>query len=172
MTRPWPCDVRTILSSRRALRLLGLDVHRLLPVHPVAVANEQGDGGARRHAVPYAREDLRAVALDLHPPAAAVSTLATPELEIERVDVELKTCGHAVNGHDQGLAVRLARGQKSQHPLVILYEGPRSVWRHTHVPESAASRVFAIGRNCALHDTWLRFIERFLSSSRLHRRRA
>jgi hypothetical protein len=36
----------------------------------------------------------------------------------------LKTRGHPIDGHNQRLAVRLARGQKSQHSYVILYEGP------------------------------------------------
>ena len=167
MSRPRPRDGRAILRAGRAFRLLRLDVHRLLPVHPVAVANEQGDRRAGGDTVAYAGEDLGAIAFDLHPPAAAVAALTTSKLQVERVDIELKTRGHAVHRDDQRLAVRLARGQKSQHSLVILYDRPSSGLR-AHVPESAASAIAAIGRNCALRGAASRFIEGFSSSSRLH----
>ncbi len=124
MARSRPRHVGTILGAGRALRHLRLDVHRLLPVHPVAIANEQGDGCAGGDAVAHAGEDLGAVAFDLHAPAAAVAALATTELQVERVDIELKARGHAVDRDDERLAVRLARGQKSEHSFVILYDPP------------------------------------------------
>ena len=110
------------LAAGRALRHLALDVHRLLPVDPVAVANEQGDRGAGRAAVANAGDDLGAVAFDLHPAAAAVAALATTELGVQGVDIDLETRGHPVEGHHERLAVRLTRGEKSQHPSSILYE--------------------------------------------------
>ena len=120
----WPGRGR-VTSARfaagRALRHLALDVHRLLPVHPVAIANEQRDRRAGRTAVADAGDDLGAVAFDLHPPPAAVAALAAAELRVERVDVDLETGGHAVERHHERLAVRLARGEKSQHSNSILY---------------------------------------------------
>src|SRR5262245_29803825 len=113
-----------ILGSSRALWLLGFDVHRLLPVHPVAIVDQHRDGCTGREAVAHAREDLGAIAFNLHTSAAPISTLTPAELQVERVDIELKTRGHPIDGHDQRLAMRFARGQKSQHSFVILYEGP------------------------------------------------
>ena len=58
---------------------VGLDrprVHPLLPVGVVAVGDLEGDRAAERAAVADAGGDLGAVALDLHPPAAAVAELA------------------------------------------------------------------------------------------------
>ena len=75
----WPGRGRVTsarLGAGRAFGHLRLDVHRLLPVDPVAVADQQRDRRAGRAAVPHAGEDLRAVAFDLHAAAAAVAALA------------------------------------------------------------------------------------------------
>ena len=50
-------------------------------------------------------DDLGAVALDLHPSAAAVAALAATELRVERVDIDLETGGHSVERHHERLAV-------------------------------------------------------------------
>ena len=65
-----------------------------------------------------AGEDFGAVAFDLHAAAAAVAALAAAQLRVERVDVELQARGHAVDGDDERLPVRLAGGEKSQHPTI------------------------------------------------------
>ena len=52
-----------------------------------------------------AGQDLGAIALNRHPPAAAVAALAAPELCVERVDVEFETGGHTVERDDERLAV-------------------------------------------------------------------
>jgi len=122
MSRSRPCDIRTFRSGRSPWHL-ALDVHRLLPVHPVTIANQKRDRRTGRDAVTHSREHLGAIAFDLHATAASVAALATAELQVQRVDIELEAGGHAVNGDDQRLAVRLARGQKSKHSSVILYEG-------------------------------------------------
>src|SRR6185369_15305183 len=78
------CDRRAV-GAGRTLRHLLLDVHGLLPVHPIAIANENRDRGASRPPLAHAGQDLRAVAFDLHAAAAAVAALAAFELAIERV---------------------------------------------------------------------------------------
>ena len=121
----WPGRGR-VTSARLAplarLRHLPLDVHRLLPVHPVAVADQQRDGRAGGAAVADAGKDLGAVAFDRHPPAAAVAALAAAELRVERIDVEVEAGGHPVERDDERLAVRLAGAEKSQHRGEIVYE--------------------------------------------------
>ena len=192
VARPRARDVGPVLRSGRAFRHLGLDVHRLLPVHPVAIADQQRDRRAGGDAVADAGEDLGAVAFDLHAAAAAVAALAAAELSVERVDIELEARGHAVHGDDQRLAVRLASGQKSQHSSVILYDPPsRPGWRSAlrrgrsafalrasagqaalvrrSVPESADFDLGAIGRNCASRECFAPdSLERSTPSSRLH----
>src|SRR5688572_28515522 len=71
-SRPGCRDVGT-LRTGGPLGRLRFDVHRLLPVDPVAVANEKCDGGARRTSATNTADDLGAVAFDLHPPAAPVA---------------------------------------------------------------------------------------------------
>ena len=119
--RPRPGDLRAA-GARRAFRHLALDVHGLLPVDPVAVANQQGDWRACRPPMAHAGDDLGAITFDLHPPAATVAALASAKLGVQRVDIEFETRGHPVEGHHECLAVRLTRGEKSQHPSSILYE--------------------------------------------------
>src|SRR4029079_17601276 len=104
-------------------RHLSFDVHRLLPVHPVAIANQQRDRRAGRHAMPNTREHLGAVAFDLHPSSTAVTALEARELRVQRVDIDFEAGGQAIERHDQRLAVRLAGSQKPQHLRSILYEG-------------------------------------------------
>jgi hypothetical protein len=77
-------------------------------------------GAPRGPSVPDAGQDLRAVAFNLHPAAAAIAALPAPELRVECRDVEVESRRHAIDGHDQGLAVRLAGGEKSQHVPSIL----------------------------------------------------
>ena len=50
-------------------RRLWRDRHRALPVLPVLVRDEQGDGAARRATAADARQDFGSIRLDRHPPA-------------------------------------------------------------------------------------------------------
>ena len=109
-------------GSGCGLRHLALDVHRLLPVHPVAIANEHRDWRAGRSAVADAGEDLGAVALDGHAPPTAVAALPASELRVQRIDIDVESGGHAVKRDDERLAVRFARAEKSQHSHGIVYE--------------------------------------------------
>ena len=52
-----------------------------------------------------ARKDLGAVAFNLHTAAAAVAALPAAELRIERIAIDLEARRHAVQSHDQSLAV-------------------------------------------------------------------
>ncbi len=74
-----------------------------------------GDRCAGRPAVADAGEDFRPVALDRHAAAASIPALPSAKLCVQRIDVELKTRGHAVQGDDERLAMRLARSEKSEH---------------------------------------------------------
>ena len=72
------------------------------------------DGAAERAAVADAAPDLRAVGLDLHPPAAAVPELAPREVAVDVVRSELEPGGQPLDhGHEAG-AVRLAGRREAQ----------------------------------------------------------
>ena len=74
----WPGRGRV---TRRAfapgapLRHLGLDVHRALPVGPVAIADQQRDGCASRLAAPDAGQHLGAIGFNRHAPATSIAGL-------------------------------------------------------------------------------------------------
>src|SRR4051794_35920542 len=90
---------------------LGLDrprVHPLLPVGEVAVLHLQRDRAAERAPVADAGGDLRAVALDLHPSAAAVAQLAAGHVAVDRLAVELEAGGQALDDAREAGPVRLA----------------------------------------------------------------
>ena len=89
-------------------------VHPLLPVGEVAVGDLQGDRPAQRAPVAHPAGDLRAVALDLHPPAAAVAELAARHVAVDRLAVELEARGQALDDAGQAGAVRLAGGDELQ----------------------------------------------------------
>src|SRR5262249_32130189 len=97
-------------------------MHRLLPVHPVAISDQHRNWCARRLSTAYTGEDFGAVALDGHSAAAAVATLAAAELRVERIDVDIETSGHPVKRDHQRLSVRFAPAQKPQHSQGIVYE--------------------------------------------------
>ncbi len=68
VTRPRPRDGRAF-RARRVLRRLGADVHGVLPVVPILVADEEGDRAAERLAFAHAGEDLaRSVSITMRRP--------------------------------------------------------------------------------------------------------
>ena len=96
-------------------RLLdGPRVHPLFPVGVVAVGDLERDRAAQRPAVPDARGDLGAVALDLHAPAAPVAELAAGHVPVQVLLGELQPGGKALYEACQAGAVRLAGGDKSE----------------------------------------------------------
>ena len=121
MPRTRPRDDRPDRAGRSRRRLI-LGMHRLLPVFPILVANEQRDGRAERFAGAHARENLGLVGFDRHAAAAAVSTLTPLELFGDGVEIDMQSGRHALENDDEPLAVRLAGGEKTQHCLAILYE--------------------------------------------------
>ena len=121
MARARPRDDRPCRAGGTCRRLF-LGVHRLLPVFPVLVANQQRDRRAERFAGAHARKDLGLVGLDGHPAAAAVAALAPLQLLGDGVEVESKAGRHAFENGDEALAMRLAGSEKTQHCPVILYE--------------------------------------------------
>src|SRR5262245_20265758 len=99
-----------------------LDVHRLLPVHPVTISYQHRDWCTGCLSTTHTREDFGTVALDRHAPPSAVTALAAPELRVERIDIDIETGRHPVKRDHQRLSVRLACAQKSQHSQGIVYE--------------------------------------------------
>jgi hypothetical protein len=89
----------------------------LLPVLPVAIFEEHGDGRTNCLSVTYTREDSGGIALDFHPAAAAVTLLPAPQFVINKVLRDFKSSGEAGNKGNQRFAVRLSRGEEFQHPL-------------------------------------------------------
>src|SRR4029077_10713186 len=87
----------------------------LLPVLPVLVRDQQADGTTHRDAATDTGENLRAVGLDRHAPAAAVAALTAPQLRGDGVEIDGEAGGHAVQHRHERLAVRLASGEKSEH---------------------------------------------------------
>ena len=62
--------------------------------------------------------DLGAVALDLHPPAAAVAELAAGHVAIDRGEVELEARGQALDDAGQAWTVGFPGGDDAQRHAV------------------------------------------------------
>jgi hypothetical protein len=92
----------------------------VLPVVPIAIANLQRDRTAQRVPAAHARQNLRAVPLDSHAPAASVAELSSAEIGIEQLGAERQPRRHAFDDHDERGAVRLACCKKSKHATAIL----------------------------------------------------
>jgi hypothetical protein len=109
-------------GARGFLGHLRLDVHRLLPVLPVLVRDEERNRAAGRLAPAYARQHLRAIGLDRHAAPAAVAALPPAKRGGHRVEIDRQPGRHAVDDRHERLSVRLTSGEKSQHNRNILYE--------------------------------------------------
>ena len=148
MSRPRPDDGRAPRTGR-ARRHLSLDVHRLLPVRPVFVFDEQRNRRTRRATAPHAADNACAIGLDRHATAAAVPALTAPQILRDLIKINDQPRGHAVENRDERRPVRFASGQKSQHRPRILYE------------VSATSGV-------AAHQNTTNFVDDFASAATLH----
>ncbi len=62
-----------------------------------------------------AGQDFGAVAFNRHPAPPAVPALTPAQLRVERIHVEIEARGHAIEGNHEGLSVRFAGAEKSQH---------------------------------------------------------
>src|SRR5271170_314359 len=98
----------------------GFDGQLFFPVFPVAIGDLDGDGRADGLAVAHAGEDVDLVGLDLHAAAAAVALLAAPELAVDEVDIDSEAGGQARDERDEGFAVRLSGGFKTDHDSLIV----------------------------------------------------
>src|SRR5208282_5062775 len=87
MAGPW----RYQLSRSRFRRVRSFHRQNLLPIGPVAILDANSYRRANRLPVPHAREHLRAVFLDLLPPAAPVSQLPPVQLVIDEVQVHTQS---------------------------------------------------------------------------------
>ena len=85
------------------------------PLRPLAVGDPDRDRAAQRDAVPDPADDLDLVLLERHPRAAAVAEPAAGQLARDLRAGHLDPGGYAVEHRDQRGAVRLARGQPTQH---------------------------------------------------------
>ena len=99
--------------------------HGRPPVFPVAIPDQHGDGRAQGLSQPHARDQLRAIGLDLHAAPAPVPALATAKL---RIHVPLHLQGearrHALEKRHQTPPMGFARGVECE-PM----HGPSSVLR-------------------------------------------
>ncbi len=115
-------------------------VHPLLPVGVVAVCDLQRDRATERAPVADARRDLRRVALDLHPPAAAVAELPARHVLVEVLRAQREAGRQALYDARQPRAVRLPGGDQSKRHTASLFAA-RSA------PERPAPRR-GVGRCC------------------------
>ena len=106
-------------------RLLGHrpGAHALLPVGVVAVRHLQRDRAAERATVADAAGDLGGVALDLHPPAAAVAELAAGHVVVEILGAHAEARGQALDDAGQAGAVRLAGRYETERHAPSLFAG-------------------------------------------------
>jgi hypothetical protein len=114
-----PCAREVRVPGPRQVHLghRGLDrprAHALLPVGVVTIGDLERDGAADRSSVTDAGGDLGRIALDLHPPAAAVAELAPRHVAVHRFAVELQPGGQALDDAGEPGAVALPGGDESQ----------------------------------------------------------
>ena len=96
---------RCAVGARRAGRRLRLDVHRVLPVLPILVANEQRDRGSGGLAATHARQELRAIGFDRHAAAAAIAALAAAQFQRDGVEIDRQTRRQPFKDRDETWSV-------------------------------------------------------------------
>ncbi len=120
-------------------------VHPLLPVSVVAVGDLQRDRAAERAPVPHPRGHGRRVALDLHPPAAAVPELAARHVGVDLLGAHLEAGRQALDDRGQAGPVGLAGGGQAQDHAAL------SIWRSSlgtdAQPRAAGTRGHPRGRS-------------------------
>jgi hypothetical protein len=94
VTGPGRCD--SLVQSRIPFS----HGQRFLPVFPVSVLQQNGNGRTYGYSLAHSREDVGRIALNLHAPAAAISLLAAPELAVKRLLIDFQACGHARQERD------------------------------------------------------------------------
>ena len=109
----WTRRRHSLMKTRISL----FDRKLLLPVFPVAVFKEHGDGRADGFSMTNAGEDSGGIALDFHSAAAAVSLLSAPKFVVYKVLGHFNSSRQAGDKCHQRLAVRLSGGEEFQHVL-------------------------------------------------------
>ena len=79
---------RARAAHRSRPRHLGLDVHRLLPVRPVLVFDQERDWRTGRATAPHAADNACAIGLDRHATAAAVAALTAPQILRDLIKID------------------------------------------------------------------------------------
>lgn len=83
------------------------------PILPIAVADEEGDGGAEGEAEAKAGKDFDLVILDAHSGTAAVAELTAGKVAVEEGLFDRQAGWEAFNDNGEGRAVGLASGEES-----------------------------------------------------------
>src|SRR3954470_18310235 len=76
------------IATRGVRRLNRLHVHRLLPVLPVFVRNQQRDRAAGRLAVANAAQRFRSIRFDGHAPSTSVAALTATQFRRDGVEID------------------------------------------------------------------------------------
>ena len=114
MPRAWQMDLGDGVGHRPG-------AHALSPVGVVAVCDLKGDRTPQREAVTDAPGDLGGIALDLHPPTAAVAELTTRHVLVEIPLTHLKARGQTLENACEAGTVRLAGGCETERHLPSLF---------------------------------------------------
>src|SRR5512132_1888167 len=97
---------RTLHATRLLRRqLVLLDRHHFIPIFPIVVFDGQREGRTEREAMAHAAEDLDAIVLDLHAPAASVALLSAPQFTIEQLNIDRQASGQAFDNRDERATV-------------------------------------------------------------------
>ncbi len=96
---------RGTIGAGRPGRRLRLDVHRVLPVLPILVANEQRHRRARGLAAAHAGQKLGAIGFDRHAAAASIAALAPAQLERDGIEIDRQAGGQPLEDRDETLSV-------------------------------------------------------------------
>src|SRR5271156_1770601 len=70
--------------------------------------------------MPHATQDMSRIALNPHPPTAAIPLLPPPQLTVDKLLIDGYPRRHPADRRHQALSVALSRCRKSQHPRIEL----------------------------------------------------
>ncbi len=118
---------------------VGRGVHDLLPVLPVAIADQHRDRRADRLAGADAGQEFDGVLLDLHAAPAAVALLAPRELAVDVRRKQRQARRHSFENAHEGRAMRFTGGRETEDHAVNLSALPS-----VHVAAPRAARSFLL----------------------------
>src|SRR5207249_3474687 len=91
----------------------------ILPVFPVFVLQQNGDGRANGFGVADAGKNVAGVLFNFHAPAPAKALLPPPQLTVNERLVYLQSRRQPRQEGDQGFAMRFTSGKVAQHKGVV-----------------------------------------------------